>query len=602
MTWKTFDFNTGTELNRSFLDRLQLFLERKEAQICHDTLHVMGGKDASLPSLLRLSELLSLLEARLQRQQLGPPSKLWKELAENWNGILWEYVEFLEGAIEELFAEASRIDLQVWSTEIMEVFLAVKGLLGRALDEVEGLVGGLNRALLQLRDKIDPKIWSVKRLFESSILDEELLKSIRQSRISLTNGSEKVIALYDNLNEMKEDVIASAVKIGTLPIFSTLEPETQQNFLELYELLKCYEKNRKLPLLEEKDLLMSLRKTTSKEQAFTIFRDYYHALHRELFHQSFDIKRNAALYAAPDMIRERVSQLKEIEGEVTLLAATIDHYREFLLATDPNPYVRARLGFTEWVLGPESKETKHLYKFGYSLESLNRLYGQLIESVQKGPVPYQDEQIEKILHEMGAPLLSEKVMVKHAENLITRFEEINELGSFEFSLIEKMGAWLGKALRFDWKHHVLQRYPEFHEIYAIHMGLAGTVDDQLHLNRLKKFRRLLAELREWISQRETAKHTRDIDLDINDIRGYLQEFLAHVQRSLGAEGESAVTRERMEKLFSRQLLEYRHLFGYFFHQFNDENVDESLIRSKCYFVDQYFEAIDKKLADKMSVA
>jgi hypothetical protein len=555
---------------------------------------------------LRLKELVPLLEGRLQRfnpeKEKTPAPKMWKSLADRWNTVLWRYVEFLEGAIEELFVEASRIDLQVWSTEIMEVFLAVKGVLESSLNEIEEVMSGLNRALVGLRERTDPKTWSVKRLFESSILDEDLFKSVRQSRISLQNGSEKVITLYDNLNEMKEDVIASAVKIGTLPVFSNLDSETQQNFLELYELLKCFEKNRKLPLLEEKDLLMSLRKTTSKEQAFTIFRDYYHALHRELFHQSFDVKRNAAAYASREMIVERVAQLKEIEGEVSVLASTIDHYREFLLATDPNPYVRARLGFSEWVLGPESQETKHLYKFGYSLESLHRLYGQLIDSVQKGPragaEESADKEIDKVLHEMGAPLLSEKVMVKHAEDLITRFEEINELGSYDFSLIEKMGGWLGRALRFDWKHHVLQRYPEFHEIYAIHMGLAGAIDDQLHVNRLKKFKRLLAELREWISQKETAKHTRDIDLDINDIRGYLQEFLAHVQRSLGVEGESTVTRERMEKMFSRQLLEYRHLFGYFFHQFNNDNIDESLIRSKCYFVDQYFEAVDKKLSSK----
>lgn len=608
MTWKTFDFNTGTELNRSFLDRLQLFLERKESQISHDCLSVLqdSTKEGHPSQKMRLAQLSGAFNSLVEQLILSKPktfsSDRWKEVAAELNTILWGHVEFLEGAIEELFFEAGRIDLQVWSQDIMDVVTEIKGILASSLDQTEVVVNGFNKALIRFRDHVDPKKWSIKRVFERTILDEELISSLRSSRIALENGYEKVSKLFGSLSSMKEAIVASAVKIGTMPVFSTLESEAQQNFLDLYELLKCYEKNKKELLIDEKDLLMSLRKSMSREQAFGLFRDYYHALHNELFQQSFEIKKNVVTFSSEAERKNRVEQLKEIEAEVLLLGATIDHYREFLLATDPNPYVRARLGFTEWVLGPESKETKHLYKFGYSLESLHRLYNQLVESVDKGPEQESKTaaEIEKVLHEMGAPLLSEKRMVNLSESLITHFENINELGSFDFSLIEKMGGWLGKALRYDWRHHVLQRYPEFHEIYAIHMGLAGTVDDQLHVNRLRKFKRVLAELREWISQRETTKHTRDIELDINDVRGYLQEFLAHVQRSLGDEGEQQLARERMEKLFSRQLLEYRHLFGYFFHQLNEENVEEHLIRSKCYFVDQYFEAVDKRLVEMNS--
>lgn len=611
MTWKTADTNTGTELSRSFLNRLNEYIEKKESQIAIDCLRALesltnervGTSDpADASAIVRLSQGVGEFSAKVHQLTLSHSKVLtpgcWKTIAAKLNGILWDEVDFLEGAISELFFEVSRIDLQMWSNEIMDVVKEMKGVLAKALDEVEVAVNGLNRALVELRTESDAWRWSIKRIFENTVLDEELIPSIRSSRIALLNGYEKFTKVYENLNSMKEEIVASVVRIGTKPIFSTMEPETQQNFLDLYELLKCSEKNRKRNLIEEKDLLMSLRKSMSKEQAFAVFRDYYHALYTELFRQSLEIKKNAGEMATEQGRAKELELLKEVQSEVLLLGSTIDHYREFLLSTDPNPYVRARLGFTEWVLGPESKETKHLYKFGYNIESLNRLYTQLIESVEKGPQAALSEnsenqgQVERVLHEMGAPLLSEKIMKDRAERLITLLENINELGSFDFSIVTRMGNWLAKAIRSDWRHHLLQRYPEFHEIYAIHMGLAGGIDDKLHLSRTNKFKRVLGELKEWIAQRETAHHTHDIDLDINDIRGYLQEFLAHVQRVLKEEGN-----DNQVESFSQQLLEYRYLFGYFFYQLNDENTEEHLIRAKCHFVDQYFEAVDKLLSE-----
>lgn len=616
MNWKTFDFNIGTEISRSSLDRLSLYIEKMESSIAHECLkslvpllHDAGQAPPALLSAMQLKLLVGVDEFNNKiRQILAAKSKnvepvRWNQIANALNSILWNFVEFLEGAVEEFICEMERLDIQSWSKELMQIVRETKEVLSYSIHGLEKAYNELNAALAQLRKETDHQRWLIMRMFEGPILDPEILKTLRSCHNILENGFEKYRNIYENLFAIKEELVAAVIKIGTFPVFSTLERGMQQNFLDVYELLRCFEKNRKINLVEEKLLSISLRKLMSKEQAFALFRDYFNALHQELFHQSLEIKHSGLEPITEQGRKKTLEYLHDIQEEVRLLSGTIDRYREFLLSTDPNPYVRARLGFSEWVLGPEPHEAKGLYKFGYNLDSLDRLYTTLIDSVTKGPAPEaeftsQGEEIEKVLHELGAPFLSERIMERRYEKLISLLESVNELGSFHPQVVPKMGKWIRKALRFDWRYHILHRFPMFHELYAIHMGLVGSESDKLHISRMNKFRRVLTEIREWIVQRETAKHSRDIDLDINDVQGYLQEFFAHVQRSLGSVGEiSEKNRDKLVESFSKQLLEYRYLFGYFFHQLNDENAEEYLIHSKCNFVDQYFEAIDKKITD-----
>ncbi len=615
MAWKTFDFSTGTELNRGFLNRLRMFLEKKESQLAHECLHALDRLTSLSPTpklptpldqKLRFSQGIDEFGRRIHEASIRSPKLVqaeeWSRIATQINPILWNHVEFLEGAIEELYFEVARIDLQTWSPETMEVVREVKQMLSTSLDDVEVAVSGLNQALVELREETDTRKWSISRMMGTDILDKELLVSIKASRKTLLKGYQKFTKIFENINSIKEQIVASVIRIGTMPVFSMLDSEAQQKFLDLYELLKYYEKNQQRNMFAERDVLMALRKSMSREKAFMTFRDYYHGLHKELFRQSLALKKSAPELSSKQLRENHAELLKEVQQEVYLLGSTIDQYREFLLATDPNPYVRTRMGFAEWVLGPESQETKNLYRFGYSVESLNRLYSQLIESLDRGcegsleQELINKEQIEKVLHELSAPLLSEKIMEKRLQSLLELLQQTNELGSFNPCVVHDMGAWLGKAMRADWRHHILHRFPKFHEIYAIHLGLAEAIEDKLHASRLSKFRKVLWELKGWITKRETVNHTGDIELDINDIKGYLQEFFAHVQRAVN-EGDERMSLEKKIESFTQQLLEYRYLFGYFFHHLNEENTEEYLIRSQFYFVDQYFEAIDKKLQE-----
>ena len=611
MAWKTFDFNTGTELNRSFLERLNTYIEKRESQIALEALSALeravkkageASHSFSFMGQLRSFQGAQLFKQKVEERVFKKDGEVSSEnintLTTELNAILWEHVEFLEGAITELSSQVERIDLRTWSHSVMENVKGIKDLLCNALNDMETTINEFNAALNRLCDLTHSHTWSIKKMFHGTALDSELGASIRKSRSALFNEYERFTKVFENFSSMKEEIASSVVKIGTLPIFSTLDSAERELFLELFQLLKCYEKNKKTNVIDEKDLLMSLRRMMSKEKAFTVFRDYYLALYKELFKQSLEIKNNSPLSAIEEARKHTAEYLRDVQSEVVFLGNTMDHYREFLLSTDPNPYVRARMGFSEWVLGPESAESKQLHKSSYNIETLNRLFVQFIESVEKDPFYSVGkekelyEKIEKLLHEMAAPLLSERLMHKGVEELVSYFEEANELGSLDPKIVPQMGVWLGRALRSDSRYHILHRYPEFHEIYAIHLSLASSSDDKLHRIRLNKFKKMIGEIKRWVAERETALHSRDIELDINDIRGYLQEFFAHIQQVSSSEGGS-----KSGEAFALQLLEYRYLFGQFFHELNKDNTEENLIYSRFYFVDQYFDAIDKKLGE-----
>ena len=91
----------------------------------------------------------------------------------------------------------------------------------------------------------------------------------------------------------------------------------------------------------------------------------------------------------------------------------------------------------------------------------------------------------------------------------------------------------------------------------------------------------------------------EIDLDIHDIKAYLQDFFAQVQR-LEPEDKVVWDHERFERPLgqaAQTLLQYLYLFGHFFSHLRADHPEDRLIRKQLLFVDQYFEAIDRRIQE-----
>ena len=150
-------------------------------------------------------------------------------------------------------------------------------------------------------------------------------------------------------------------------------------------------------------------------------------------------------------------------------------------------------------------------------------------------------------------------------------------------------------MRADWQYNVLFEMPQFHQLYRIHQGVVGEYLDSKHQSRLSTFKGIIDELQGWVKKCDTHRHVHEIEADMNDMRGYLQDFLGYVQRAASKEGLDAYDANKEVSEIARQLLEYRYLFGSFFHMLHQHEPEGKLIRNQFLFVDQYFEAVESQL-------
>ena len=76
-----------------------------------------------------------------------------------------------------------------------------------------------------------------------------------------------------------------------------------------------------------------------------------------------------------------------------------------------------------------------------------------------------------------------------------------------------------------------------------------------------------------------------------EMKEYLQDFLIVVQ---DLTKDRTRAHEAMTQV-ARQLLEYRYIFGKFFHYLDQNEPEGKLIRNQFLFVDQYFETAENNL-------
>jgi hypothetical protein len=126
--------------------------------------------------------------------------------------------------------------------------------------------------------------------------------------------------------------------------------------------------------------------------------------------------------------------------------------------------------------------------------------------------------------------------------------------------------------------------------------LSEYFEDPTHAFRLERFRLLFDQIENWVEKGDVYSHVHEIELDMNDMKTYLQDFLATVQRAARDKSHDPFLDETIHKL-RQQLLEYRYLFGQFFFLIMSKSLDGVQLRNQFLFVDQYFESVEILLND-----
>lgn len=606
MIVRAIDFQGIHGLNRALIDQLRSYLDAKEALLADTILNalILPPGYMSTPVLpssghLRLSQASEIFRKKVREITEEQAVDLnWRTTANQINHALWSYVEILEGNVVELFSQLDQIGFERWNLDFFSTVESLKELLFHRIDDLIWTIRHLNEGLLVFRAVCRQRknLWLMVGRFVSwfsPVLDRSLITNLQKSNQLLTIRFKQFHLKYNSYKEIDNKIEMMMRKFQTFYAWKMLDQETKEKFTKIYRLVKVWEENRRLKIFPIKDILRAVKQLAPAGKATLVFKEYLGMLKEILF----SLSRKEHDEQAIEQEKEKIVQLK---GELTTLGAIIGRYRELLLTTDPNPYLRHRLGFSEWVVGQEPRKTKDLLNLVYEVEILDGLYNKFSASLTANePDSAQGKQlrrdIENVLHEMGQPLSSRSMIKARADHLLDLIEECDELGGKYGNISDFICSVLIKALRIDWKYQVLNENPKFYSLYAIHKGIVGAAEDRTHLSRMHKFKHIIHHLTQWVKHRDALKHTQDIEVDIHDIKEYFQEFLARIQKGEQEAGQDTERSWELAATYSQQLLEYRFLFANFIYSLRQHGSEGKWMRDQFLFADQYFETIENKI-------
>lgn len=619
---KNVDFYGIVALEPQLVEQLRAYLQEKESQVGRSIIQAIHplSRETLSPDLsvstsedVRLAKAVDTFSKKVHKITIADRPIVsaddWKLATRQINNALWEYVEVLEGCATELFKQLGQEDFERWQPELMEVVEGVKDLLIHRIEELRWKVRRMESLLWDYRWACEARggkdlFWKKATTFWKCLLDRSLFSYIEKSKKYLKTHYKAFSRRYNEYAKLKIKVERALKKFDSYQSYQSLENGHKQGFKAIYRLVKLWELNLKVKSLPSRDPVRALRSAYSVDRASEIFKEYFHALQNALFDRSRKFKQESkAIFGDALSVQAIIDAVRSSQAELHTLGVTVTKYRDFFLRTHPNPYIRKRWGFSEWIVAPEPSQTKELLNQVYEIELLDKLYNDILEALKKGELGQNKTEIEQLyreiqqtLHEMGQPLTGRSVMRTRAEKLLFQVQELNELGSFYPEVVDYTGKIFAKALRTDWQYQVFFEFPLFHQLYAVHQGILGKTEDRNHLNRLLKFKELITQIEGWVHDRDAFRHIHEIETDVTDMKGLLQDFLASVQQLGRIEKEKTLI-EKERKAYAKQLLEYRYLFSKFFFFLHQHEPEGRQIRNQFLFIDQYFESIETHLHD-----
>lgn len=614
MSWRSIDFQGIVHLDSKIIEQLEQFLQEKENRLAHHILNAVEvlPVETSAPLLpagtsLKLSEAVEGFGKKvrlLKKEQFNDlPSDKRNLTVKEMNASLWEFTEVLEGCVVELFQQVRQVTLDRWHVSIAHVVHAIKDILIYRIEDAMWAIRRLEKPLEEYDQKVRLKSrkWMEWKFLKESALDPHLLKHLQQTEQFLKTQYEVFHQRYNKYMHLNTQTEALLEKMKSFSVLALLDVPEQNLYIDVFRLLKMLELNPHPKKEIAIETTRALKHLSSIDRITQVFRVYYRELKDAFFNSSLEWKSlNQEGENFKELLQKLQDKVKDYQQELRQLIHTMNRYRLFILKSDLNPYIRSRLGLTEWIVGPEPAKAKKILNMIYSAEELEANYTQFLESLSRDPLIQQrleheaHQEIDKLLHEMGQPLISRSMMRHRAERFLEQLTACDEIGSSRLSTVHYIEDVLSKAMREDWKYHVLHEFPQFHQMYHLHQGMAEYVEDPAHAFRLDRFRPLFDQIEEWVNKGDVYMHIHEVELDINDMKTYLQDFLASTQRAMKEKSHDPFLDETIHK-FRQQLLEYRYLFGQFFSMIMNKSQDGLQLRNQFLFVDQYFESVESVL-------
>lgn len=571
---------TISKLSYGLLEELREFLDRQEAKLADTLLLAMPSSGATLPLYgtghLRLAQALERMSSQI-RQDKAEKSRSSIEVV---NGAFWEYVEVLESASAELIERVQHSSLNSWTEEFYYIILGFKELLVHRIEDliwvfrrIEELFFSVNSSRFMFR---------FKKLFKGlfTLLDKSILNRLSRTEEALHIHAKNFALCFEALRKYIEQSRVSETKLLNFPIFPALSFGQQETLLFLCRFLKVLEENKKHHVLKDSEIIRTIRGIAKPGTLTLYFREYLQMVRRSFFEiarlwrETFD--------------SNLVQGLLDLQEELDSLQTLIGRYREIHL----NSY---RFALSRWIVGPEPRKTRDLLALLYDIDTLKRLFAELLKTIEKGQgydrmIKHLELQrdMDEVLHEMGQPLSSRSMIQSKAERFTEYWELADELGGSLGEISGLVTKWLVKAMRYDTVTQVFPSIPRFGELFMVHQGCIRPIVDSRHEMRMKLFSQVIRHALLWVKQHAVEKHERDLEVDEASLHETFQNFLAMIQRKEMPEAGGW-------DVYFEMLLDYRYLFAKFFYALKLSEGEGKACRAHFYFVDHYLEAIEMQL-------
>lgn len=598
-------------INQELIEPFTRFLQERETHLSKMLLNSFGidleaSEDEPAPPLT-LKNANGLIKKNCSGGTLNLTNKQLTEPLRKTEQGFWNYLEVLEGGITELFQQLNELTIDEWDENLVSNLSKMESLITNKLDDLEDELESFEKTLGEYKENQSEKksVWQLFQKFlpfSKHILDPEISNNLKKSKRFLGERYAGFMSRYNQNQSLNEQAKYSLKKFQNYSLLQALSPSQQETFHFTYRLLKIWEMDARTKAILTDDLIRFAKKSLRGDRAQKLFSSYYKELNTKLFEISRSIKEPQHNIESQQRVREiSLKTGRSFRKELKTLERLVARYREFLLRTDPNPYVRARVGFAEWVLGPEPTASKQLLKLEYDLADLDSLYENLVlvlENQSPRPLEMHENpicrEIRQVLHSMALPLNTQKSMRGHSETLIELLNEFDELGSGQPWAIPFVQEILEKAIRADWKYHTLHEMRSFHQIYTTHIKLIEN-GDPIYAKKFKETKDQVQQILLWVKSNQSEKHASDIDEMIEKMKNFFNEMLLDAESARQESDQDDEERKEKLKNLHQSLLQHRYLFGGFFHTLDQKEREGKFLRQLFLPIDRALESIDNCL-------
>lgn len=439
----------------------------------------------------RFSKAIDLVSDRIdliiEKNEEKMTSDQLKALIGHLNAAYRRFEDMIESCSVQIFYDLEAIPIDHITRDIYhdlkEIHAHLKTRLTEALRQHKRLEKKLSD--FQSYQKSRMSIFSTLSKMFISVLDKTIPVKLKRILDQTTDHFTRLKDRYEAYDRNSKQADERVRKFDAYTQFHTLPEDDIRLFRRLYWLIKMHDLDRQGGEILKSDLVKMMGQLATPKEINRIFQEYYDLLKDALCELSGRLTKKGMDELSNESVREEIqTTITQLRNEVHSLGSLIFKVRDYILRSHPDPYVRARLGFSEHTVGPEPEETRQLAALGHQVEVLDKRFAKFSDAVHdyKPSTKSIDDLrfFDAIIMELEENIWEAKSKGEALAVFQTCLQELgeaHELYSFDPFRVMGIERVLRLALRIDF-FNVLVKEHSFRDLYETHIKIRGPVRNE----------------------------------------------------------------------------------------------------------------------------